>query len=510
MPGLESPLWLFALLGIPLVWWIHRFNNRGVELSVSTILLWKNISQPENKGHRLTTADPLWRQRAIIITVLVFALTAPTLDAPSSRRVNVWFDHSLSMHAIEQNQMRIEQGIQKLLSKLESEEITEATIRSLQDPSRTLQLTPQNRATLKRWLSTSPQAISNSLPSPTPSEHETWLVTDGANNKLQDWADKARIAQVIQVGSATENTTITRLSIRPSVAQTSFTGVVSIANQGNKATTRKLQIHIEEKILDEQTLSLQPSETQHHTFTIPYNSANLISARLLEPKDALTNDDHLSLSIKETKIALTGNCGKPMQALLKALPGIRLSTPTSAALTIACANKQPSVAGDTIWFHTEDKTQQINQLPYWGLSAGQLNQLNLQPAQLLVHIAQTPSKGQPLLTADGIPLISFQSTPKHLMEVRLDIHTPQLTDHPIFPTLVTGFMEYALGQKLLDRIHTVQNPPLQSKLQPKLLHTDNRSIGSSYISTTDLTPYIIIAALILLLLDLLRIRETRQ
>jgi len=513
MPNFESPLWLLGLFGIPLVWWIHRFRNIGIDLPVSTVVLWQNIVCPENKGHRPTIADPLWRQRAVIITAIVLALTTPVLDSLPNRTAKVWFDHSLSMHTVEEKGTRIELGIQQLLSRLDTEEITQATVHSLLDFSHSLQLEPhasiQNKQALRRWLGTLPQTTVKALPTPFLSKHENWLVTDGADNRVQDWIDKARIDQIIQVGSTTENTALMLLSVRPSLTQTGFTGIANISNQGHKNSTRRLQIRAQDKAVGEWLFTLQPGEIKHHYFNIPLNDTGLIEARLLHPEgtteDALANDDRLSLIIPSTKVAVTGNCGKPIQALLQALPGIRLVSSTSATLNIVCASEQPLTDNATIWFYTGGETQQINQLPFWNPSVAQLSQLSLQPAPLLVHTSQAPGLEQTLLTADGMPLISFQSTPERRMEVRLDINTPQLTEHPAFPTLVTGLMEFALEQDLLGRIHTIQRAPQETQITPRPLHIKNStSLNDTNITASELTHWLIIAAIILLFFDLIR------
>ncbi len=516
MPSLESPLWLLGLLAVPLVWWIHRFRNQGVDLPVSTVVLWRNISCPESRGHRLTTADPLWRQRAIIITAIALALTAPAWDSLSNRTVDAWFDHSLSMHTVEESGTRIELGIQQLLNTLDAEGISQATIHSLQDHSRSLQFKSQtaiqNREALQAWLSAAPQTISRPLPGPTLPEHETWLVTDGADNRLQGWVNSTGVQQIIQVGSTTENAALTRLSVRPSLTQVGFTGIASISNQGQKNATRWLQIRTQEKVLGRWSLTLQPGETRLHTFTAPLNT-RLIEATLLQPKgitgDALASDDSLSLSIPGTEVALTGNCGRPMQSLLQALPDIRLTATasTSSALTIVCAREQPLTQGTTIWFHTGGQTQQVSKPPFWKPSAQRLSQLSLQPVQLLASDAQTPAVGQPLLTADGTTLISFQSTPNRLMEVRLDITAPQLTEHPAFPALVTGLMEFMLEHNLPGRIHTVQHTLQETQITPRPLQINNSIRPNNHSTVTlDLTNWFIIAALILLLFDLIRSR----
>jgi len=508
MPSLESPFWLLALLSLPLVWWIHRFRNQGVELPVSTLMLWKNSIQPENREEKLTTADPLWRQRATIITILILALATPTLNSLSNRKINVWFDHSPSMHAIEGNQTRIDLAIQALLDTMKKEAITAATIHSLQTPSYTLQLTHLNKSSLQHWLNSAPRETSNLLPHPDLSEHETWLVTDGADPRLQDWVDQTRIDQIIQIGKATENTSITRLSIRPSLTQTNFTGITSVTNHGEKETTQKLQLYTEENILGEWPITLTPGETKQHTFIAPGNSTKPINARLLESKDALSDDDSLSLSIPEISIMLSGNCGKAIETLLQTIPGIKLIASVPATLTIACANVHPVTDSTTIWFHTSDKTRQIYNPPYWTSAAAHLRTLTFHPSQLRTYIANTAPLGETLLTVDDSPLISFQSTPKRLMEARLDINTAQLTEHPVFPIFITGIIEHVLEQKILERIYTIQNTPLQSKIRPKHLTSSSNSIKKNRTESIDLTHWFILVTILLLLLDMFRNRRT--
>ena len=103
--------------------------------------------------------------------------------------VTVWLDDSLSMQTVENGETRLAAGERLLETALDANNYDQAVRNSLSDS-----LPPRLDASIAHW-----------------------LVTDGASERIRLWANEVRVDRVIQVGEATENVAVTRLSTRRSI-----------------------------------------------------------------------------------------------------------------------------------------------------------------------------------------------------------------------------------------------------------------------------------------------------
>ena len=208
MVGLSVPWWLIALAVIPLVRWLHRWQAPLSNTPVSAIFLWDKAGFTGTGGETRHTPDPAWRRRALIASLLVVALAEPWWQRDGGL-VSVWIDDSLSMTATEQGISRLANGLLVLDQALQDSGSGRVTLRSLSDPSRAVQGNDPLAFDANTWLAASqgePRPLSAALLSP---EHAHWLVTDGANERLVEWAEDAPLARVITFGNATENVAVT-------------------------------------------------------------------------------------------------------------------------------------------------------------------------------------------------------------------------------------------------------------------------------------------------------------
>ena len=114
MLSLASPLWLSALLLIPLVWWLHRFRERGRRFPVAALFLWDTAREDGSVGELAQRPEPVWLLRAALVALLVLALAGPQWTVEESARVVLWIDDSVSMRSLDGNgASRLQRGWEK-------------------------------------------------------------------------------------------------------------------------------------------------------------------------------------------------------------------------------------------------------------------------------------------------------------------------------------------------------------------------------------------------------------
>ena len=96
MLSLSSPLWLLALLALPLLWWLHRFREYGSRVPVAAGFLWSGGPQSDESGHLAPRPQAIWWLRALLSGLLVLALGGPRWSVEQAPAVTVWLDDSAS------------------------------------------------------------------------------------------------------------------------------------------------------------------------------------------------------------------------------------------------------------------------------------------------------------------------------------------------------------------------------------------------------------------------------
>ena len=94
-----TPAWLFGLLLVPVIWYLHRTGPILRRHPVASLDLWRDAQLEAMQAGRRRRADPAWIRRAIIAASLSLALAGPTLPR-GGERVTLWVDDSLSMQTV--------------------------------------------------------------------------------------------------------------------------------------------------------------------------------------------------------------------------------------------------------------------------------------------------------------------------------------------------------------------------------------------------------------------------
>lgn len=80
MVSFGSPLWLTGLIALILVWWLHRRSSAPPPIQVPALFLWRGTTVPGSSAMDVHKAHPLWRLRALVLSILLFSLSEISLS----------------------------------------------------------------------------------------------------------------------------------------------------------------------------------------------------------------------------------------------------------------------------------------------------------------------------------------------------------------------------------------------------------------------------------------------
>lgn len=516
MPELQHPVWLLGLALVPLVRWLHRLRPTPPPAMVSALFLWPPREASPGDARRRLPPDPAWRRRAFIVALVVLGAAAPAIPTISHPVIDVWFDDSLSMHTVEGSDSRIDLGFSRLEQALAEASPRLVRIHSLTNPGPPLVLQPDDRsrwqAMFKQWLGppggridAPPQALMtrNTL---------HWLVSDGADPAVRAWLKHVPITRTFQVGTVRRNAAVTGLALRPSQSSTGeIQGLVTVRNAGSRPLRRLLRIHLNGAgdAIPPVRLVLAPGDTTRIPFVLHSTPAGPVTAEL-SPQDALSEDDSLTVepsSALRLPVSVTGTCPRPVTAAIDALPTVYVTAPVRPVrLRIRCGGKPAAGTAPILWLRRPQRPVPVHGVPVWSPAAGPLRDLNLDRSWLRTDGSWTDYRGERvMLSAGGIPLVLSGDDAPQTVEVRLDLAAPGLARRPEYPLLVAGLIEMAAGTTVLDAIARSTRPGNASRVTPFPLRASASAPASrGRPGTTALSGYLVLAALIGLVVDLLK------
>lgn len=454
----SAPWWLLALALAPLIWWLHTFRRGGREVKVSSLRLFPPDGGRDEAGRRRAAADRIWPLRAAASAGLALALAGPGWRGEGLAPVQIWVDDSLSMAAAEAGgKTRLALGLGRLKTALDEAGWPEAEARSLADPARPgLRL---SRGTSEAaWLDWA--RVGDSPPRPPEPwqmapEAGHWLLTDGADGKLNAWAEQAPLSQIVQAGQAGENSALTLLALRPA-GDGGWRGLAQIDNLGAKPATRSLGLAGQSW-----TVEVPPGESRQVEFALGPEAGEV--AAQLSPADALALDDALALAAPaKPMLRIAGDCPPPVLAALRAHPRLAVGEP--AALTVACGDAPAPGEGPLLRLRQSPAAQPLKDPAVWLEEAGKLQRLRLPAEWLAAHPADGPAEGRPLLLAGDRALVTVAG---RRVDCYLDLSGGPLARQPEFPALLAGLVDAALGDDLLDGTASRSRPAEGSRIAPR-------------------------------------------
>jgi len=515
MLSLLSPAWLLGLGILPLIRWLHRFHDARSPLPVSALFLWRTGQQAESAGRLPARPDPRWRLRALFFASLLLTLAGPHWNPEPEILIEVWIDDSLSMFASESGDSRMHTGLRELVTSLQGADRSVIRIRSLSNPAVSLQLdaSPDNDwlALLDAWT-----RAPRGRPAPPPAVQmdtgaEHWLVTDGADKTIDGWLQSAPISRVIQVGHATDNVAVTRLAVRPALEPGELPqAMVTVSNTGEQTVERRLTLLAGGKKLQQWNLSLAAATAATRIVPLADVSAPNLRASLA-PGDALRLDDELQLELKNlapVAVRLYGSCGKHLRKALYTHPRLAVGAGNAGSydLGIACGLNPAALTGPALRIHTPQRPQGLKSAAYWLSGAGDIRWPDLDPEWLYSDAAQPQANASTaLLSSAGTTLITASDAAQPVVDIFLDLENISLVRQPEYPALVDALIGYALNRRLLTETIHSEHPLAESYIAPRPLApaVKHTQAAQAVAGSIDLSPYIILLGILLLLGDIL-------
>lgn len=508
MLSFASPIWLAGLAVIPLIWWLHRLGDPDSATFVSAAFLFYNPADETNPSRALPPANPLWILRATLFGLLVLALAGMGWLQNQERIITVWFDNSLSMHTIEDGRTRIAVAAQSLADALDEADPANVEIRLLGDHLEKLDVSALagelRLDAISRWTGLHVPARPQ-IPFHLPREAENWLVSDGADQVVNTWTKEAEFSHRITVGGLTENTAITTIMARRALLPaTQHHGSVRVKNMGLEDSNRTLTVYADDQVIFSDELVITSGHEAFLSFRIPTHS-KLLRAVLL-PVDTLSFDDTLETDLSMLRPATVDfdeRCGSHLGAALRAHPGLELhaGADKTTELSVQCGVAPGASASASIFVHIGNDRQAVKGPVHWHRPVPGLSGLFLDHSWLLINPepARPPSDHTLLSSPDmEFALIDTQAG---VVDVFMDLESAPIVERLEYPLLVNMLVELALARPVLDPVVRVRRSFDESRIARQSIADVSVSQPATNQTRTDLTPYLITLAILLLLLD---------
>lgn len=502
MPSLMHAWWLVGLGIIPLIRWLHRRQAPLSTHLVSALFLWRSRAIEEDAGQSQRPPDSAWRRRAFFVTLLFVALASPIIDSEVDSVV-VWIDLSPSMQVIENGETRLAAA-------------ERALDRALSDQGKVRFSTRQ---------------LIDALPKKLDKQHRNWLVTDGANDRIREWAQTSDLDRVIQSGTSTDNSAVTQLSIRRNMNDSEMLQVlVSASHEGESGVERILSIFDNDRLLETFVLRLEPGQTVHRQTSVEVNVTALSAS--LSPEDVLREDDQLSVPVeylRPLRVVIAEPCPRRLQTALALHPALSTApTSTSAELLVTCGTETAgvsstppeSVFGARIHFVQGDSSPVATE-PVWFPQAGLSGALQIPTDHLRAIPWPEPldtATHETVLLAGTEPLILMSRSPdgrESIVETVVDFQNTEFAKQPAYAGVVATLVDIAFGRNALDPVVRQSRDVKDIVIRPQTIpirkpaNTDLQNNAGTHLYEPLLLISIFVIALDALLLLLLR-RKARN
>ena len=510
MLSVSTPIWLIGLVVVPVVWWLHRLGNPDAVTPVSATFLFGKKTGESDSVTALRQTNPLWLLRAALFVILVLALSGLNLGREAERHITVWFDDSLSMQTLDGGQARTKVGAIRLGDTIDAIEPATILLRSLSDHGRQLDISSltneQRTAAIVRW-SDPDNPARPQVPFTLPRESEDWLVSDGADRRINTWLEKTSITHNITVGTETDNTAITAITARRSLQlDTMHLGSVRVHNLGLTDSQRSLSIQADGKLIFKQDMVITPDSFEYRSFEIPVGTTTLFAD--LSPGDALGQDDTLGINLDELKPAIVDfddRCGPRFRDALQAHRGLVIpaAVDRGPALKVRCAPSPGSSDPPSITVHTGGNSRPVPGPVRWHLPASKRYGVGLEHSWLRVNTnAAMPVSDRTVLSSAelGLSLIELRAG---ALDIFLDLKTAPIVQQAGFPLFVNTLVELALERPVLDPLIHQTRDHAESRISGQHQSTGITTPVSTRSAGNDMTPYLLVMAMLLLLADII-------
>jgi hypothetical protein len=469
-----TPPWLFGLVLLPVIRWLHRGGPRRRAVAVSRLGLWRASKvQPPAAGER-RPPDPAWRRRALLAALLFVALAEPRWPAPQEA-VTLWVDDSMSMLTREAQGTRLAMGMAQARAQLAASAHADVQVRALGEPWRhfdapTAALAAELAASAGHKPAQAPPAALLRR------DRRHWLLTDGAHAEVLAWPAGMPPDRLLQLGGVTRNVGLERLSARRRLADADQVDLLlKVSNGGTVAETRTLVFTGASGELERRTLRLEPAGSVQVNAVVPL-AAEVRAA--LQPADALPEDDEIRLDLAplhKRRVATDAECPAALVAAVRAHPALAPAPfdATDVQAVLDCGS--PGSLG------APGAARGLPTLRVWAehLPAPARGALQWSPAVEGPHRirldAQTPrlaarlqvgAADAVLLAAGEEPVIVSRAGAPRRLETAIDFAALGRAGGAELPLLVNLMFEQLLGGRLLDTLAISDRGPASSRVVP--------------------------------------------
>ena len=465
----STPAWLFGLLLVPVIWYLHRTGPILRRHPVANLDLWRDARLEAMQAGDRRRADPAWIRRAVIAALLSLALAGPTLPRGGGR-VTLWVDDSLSMQTVQSGRTRLERGLDLAATTLRASGLHDVETRVLSSPWRaSVGLDPPDRGTISsRGGRSEPQ-----LPDPGQLDRSRshWLVTDGADANVNAWLAAAPVERVLQVAGDSRNAGIARLTVRPQPADAMALAIlVQLTNAGDRVESRRVVVTTDAGVIGARDVSIEPGSS----LTIPLDGrapVRSVEARL-SPADALAEDDTVTVdasSLEPFAIAVDTTCPTAVLRAIRAHPALRVSSDSDARLVVDCGSATSTNPTLPRIRMASGATKALDgSMLRWAPSlADRLPRMSI--AQSLGSSGRLDAAGRAdsvLLEAGTEPLIVLRGGLPRVVETSLDLSAPKIANEDSAPLLVGLLVDVAMDEDLLARTAAGGRGSLASQVGP--------------------------------------------
>ncbi len=351
---LGNALGLLLLLAIPVIIVLHLFRQERRRQEVSSLYLWKEISDQQSRRVR----PRLLRNINLLLQILATALAALALAQPSIRmgavagsaNTIVLIDDSASMQAPSGGVTRMD------LARNRAREIIGRTPRS----SRVLLMTAGPRPRVLEPFTTDRSQLYATLAEVEATdgsneiraalelasalapndETDLILVTDGAIEGFSADGSLAagRDLQISLVGEPADNVAITSFELRTRTDQSAVEILAAVANFGSSARSLPVRITADGEAVASRTFDLAAGEERLFAATIDRRRGTVYEARIEENEDSLRIDDSAFAATagdRAVRVQLVTPGNLFLESLLSVYPNLDLEVRASVSQTSA-------------------------------------------------------------------------------------------------------------------------------------------------------------------------------
>lgn len=332
-----SAMWL-SLLAIPMIV-LYALKVRPPRVSVATTMFWESAQQQNVlwlPSYRLRDIASLMLQLALL-ALLIIALAEPRWGSSEDqpRLVVLVLDNSASMSATDIEPSRFEAAKDEafhLIDQLSGEDQA-ALITAAGVPKLACRMT-QLRSVLRRAIEATPQSHAPAqiqeaiaLASEIPCAGKRHLVVISDRPLPVSDAHGFDHTELLSIGTAAKNVAITRFQARRSLNDPlGYQVLVEVQNNARQAESCRLEISLNDQMVDVVPLDLEPGERWSRVFDESSVSGGTLAARI-DADDALVLDNEAWCILPERAarhVYLVGDDSLFLQQVLAAQPRVDL------------------------------------------------------------------------------------------------------------------------------------------------------------------------------------------